>query len=61
MEDKLDKGYRHAMAAKELIFKAQDEINYVDGLREAEDALLDLRNRLEAFDRLCRRLKREGV
>ena len=54
----LDEGYRQAMTAKDHIFRAQDAINYQEGMRELEDALLDIRERLEAFDRLCRKVRR---
>ena len=56
----LDAGYARAMDAKRSIFKAQDEVNYVDGLEDAEKALAAIRSELEAFDRLCKRLVREA-
>lgn len=54
---KLRVAYVHAMRAKTEIFKAQDSANYVVGLEEIEEALRGLRADLEAFDRLCRKVK----
>ncbi len=50
----INEGLKEATIAKDHIFKAQDAINYEDGLRELEDALQTIREKLEAFDRLCR-------
>jgi len=41
-------------------FKAQDQINYFEGLEEAATALAAIRSDLEAFDRLCARILRDA-